>query len=246
MVLSNSKCMQIRLQISRILFQGLQVQYSTFHLNRIKIQVIQLILQLETDYFSSLFISEMFHSKQWNYSCQQRLPAALLLILHKEIHSSIILHEEVHEDSSILHITRGFPIQKLILHSEDRELFEYYYYIQRAKRPSFQKRHSTSRKQGALRLQDLPEVFQAFQLQDLTRAFQTFTSFQTFQSFMTFQPSRHYYTFQYFQYLPVFPVLPVPSSVSSASRDSTPLQLYSILQLECKFYTPIGFHRKLH
>ena len=36
--------------------------------NRIKIQEILLILQLETDYFSKLFISEMLHSKQWYYS----------------------------------------------------------------------------------------------------------------------------------------------------------------------------------
>ena len=53
MVLSNSKCMQIRIQNSEISIRGLQVQYSTFHSNRIKIQVILLILQLETDYFSS-------------------------------------------------------------------------------------------------------------------------------------------------------------------------------------------------
>ena len=32
--------------------------------NRIKIQEILLILQLETDYFSKSFISEMLHSKQ--------------------------------------------------------------------------------------------------------------------------------------------------------------------------------------
>ena len=51
MVLSNYKCMQIRIQNSEISIQGLQ--YSTFHSNRIKIQVILLILQLETDYFSS-------------------------------------------------------------------------------------------------------------------------------------------------------------------------------------------------
>ena len=36
--------------------------------NRIKIQEILLILQLETGYFSKLFISEMLHSKQWHYS----------------------------------------------------------------------------------------------------------------------------------------------------------------------------------
>ena len=64
MVLSNYKCMLIRIQISRIL---LQVHSSNVSLNRIKIQKILLILQLETDYFSKLFISEM-HLKQWHYS----------------------------------------------------------------------------------------------------------------------------------------------------------------------------------
>ena len=60
MVLSNYKCMHIRIQ-------GLQTYSSNVSLNRIKIQEILLILQLETDYFSKLFISEM-HSKQWHYS----------------------------------------------------------------------------------------------------------------------------------------------------------------------------------
>ena len=48
-------------------FQKLQVHSSNVSSNRIKIQEILLILQLETDYFSKLFISEM-HSKQWHYS----------------------------------------------------------------------------------------------------------------------------------------------------------------------------------
>ena len=64
MVLSNYKYMHIRIQNSRIL---LQVHSSIVSSNRIKIQEILLILQLETDYFSKLFISEM-HSKQWHYS----------------------------------------------------------------------------------------------------------------------------------------------------------------------------------
>ena len=63
MVLSNYKCMHIRIQNSRNLFQYLQVHYSIVSSNRIKIQEILLILQLETDYFSKLFISEM-HLKQ--------------------------------------------------------------------------------------------------------------------------------------------------------------------------------------
>ena len=48
--------------------------------NRIKIQETLLILQLETDYFSKLFISEM-HSKQWHYSLHRDSRAA---ILHEE------------------------------------------------------------------------------------------------------------------------------------------------------------------
>ena len=49
-------------------FQNLiPVIISNVSSNRIKIQEILLILQLETDYFSKLFISEM-HSKQWHYS----------------------------------------------------------------------------------------------------------------------------------------------------------------------------------
>ena len=43
------------------------VHSSNVSSNRIKIQETLLILQLETDYFPKLFISEM-HSKQWHYS----------------------------------------------------------------------------------------------------------------------------------------------------------------------------------
>ena len=57
MVLSNSKACILEYRILEILnpmlTKLLQVQYSTFHSNRIKIQEILLILQLETDYFSS-------------------------------------------------------------------------------------------------------------------------------------------------------------------------------------------------
>ena len=57
---------------------------------------------------------------------------------------------------------REFSIQNRILHAEDKELFEYYYYIQRAERPSFQKRNSTHRRQG-----DLLEIHPCV-IQDLT------------------------------------------------------------------------------
>ena len=56
MVLSNYKCMHIQIQNSEISTQGLQSYSSNVSSNRIKIQVI--LLQLETDYFSKLFISE--------------------------------------------------------------------------------------------------------------------------------------------------------------------------------------------
>ena len=129
-----------------------------------------------------------------------------------------------------IHQSREFSIQNPILHTEDKELFEYYY-IQRAKRPSVQKRNSTHRRQGDL-LEIHPCIlqrhFQAFQAQDLPKAFQ---SFQTFQSFMTFQPLQA--------------ILQVPVSPGNPPHSS-------ILQLECmfyifhKFYSSIGFHRKLH
>ena len=53
MVLSNYKSMHIWIQNSEISIQGLQSYSSNVSSNRIKIQVILLILQLETDYFSS-------------------------------------------------------------------------------------------------------------------------------------------------------------------------------------------------
>ena len=197
---------------------------------RIKIQVILLILQLETDYFSSYLFQKC--------SIQSSGTTAFT-----ETSRNCILHEEVLQDSSapvlqgypytyIIFQSREFSIQNPILHAEDKELFEYY--IQRAKRPSVQKRNSTHRRQGDLLeihlcvLQDLPKTFQAFQLQDLPRTFQ---SLQTFQSFMTFQPLQA--------------ILQVPVSPGNPPHSS-------ILQLECifytfyifyKFYSSIGFHR---
>ena len=75
------------------------------------------------------------------------------------------------------------------------------------------------------------QSFQTFQTFQSFQSLQTFQSFRTFQSFMTFQP------FQAFLQVPVPPGFPPQ---------------YSILQIECifymfyKFYSSIGFHRKLH
>ena len=71
-------------------------------------------------------------------------------------------------------------------------------------------------------LQDLPKAFQTFQ---------TFQSFRTFQSFMTFQPSRQFYK------VPVFPGNPPHSSI---------LRLECIFYIFYKFYSSIGFRKKLH
>ena len=77
MVLSNYKCMHIRIQNSRILSQYLQVHSNNVSSNRIKIQVILLILQLETDYFSKLFISESAPVEAVALQSSQRLPELL-------------------------------------------------------------------------------------------------------------------------------------------------------------------------
>ena len=68
MVLSNSKSMHTRIQNSEISIQGLQVQYSTFHSNRIKIQSNSINSTIRNRLLLQLFISEMIHAKQWHYS----------------------------------------------------------------------------------------------------------------------------------------------------------------------------------
>ena len=126
---------------------------------------------------------------------------------------------------------------------KSKGFFEYQFYIQKTKSSSS---NSTCRRQGDL-LSSLQRPtshsrhssHKTFHRHSSsTRTFQSFMTFQTFQSFMTFQPYRHLYTFQHlpvqsstFQCYPVYPgIPPVPA----------------FLQLECKFYTPIGFHQKLH
>ena len=105
------------------------------------------------------------------------------------------------------------------------------FYMQKTKSSSSttsRTRNSTHRRQRDLLeihpciLQDPPKTFQAFQPQDLPKAF------QTFQSFMTFQP--------------IQAILQVPVSPGNPPHSSIP----GILQLECIFYSSIGFHRKLH
>ena len=144
-------------------------------------------------------------------------------------------HTRVH---TTLHITsREFSIQNTILHAEDKELFEYYYYITDS-------RNSTHRRQGDLLemhpcvLQDLPVTFQAFQPQVLTKATPVTPiapeTFQSFQSFMTFQP-----------FQAILQIL----HCSSISRDSTPFQHSPIRMHILQFLQILQFDwfpQKLH
>ena len=160
MVLSNHKCMHIRIQNSRIL---LQVHSSIVSSNRIKIQEILLILQLETDYFSKLFISEM-HSKQWHYSLHRdfqnyystRRSLTRFFSSNSTSNSSsnatcahyTTIQRILHPESNST-CRRQKALRVLLLHTE-------------GKGPSFQKRNSTHRRQGDLLeihpcvLQDIP------------------------------------------------------------------------------------------
>ena len=102
---------------------------------------------------------------------------------------------------------------------------------------TFQKRNSTHRRQGDLLeihlcvLQNLPKTFQAFQPKDLPKALQLQQTFQSLQSFQTFQTFQSFMTFQPFQ-----AILQVPVSPGNPPHSS-------IFQLECIFYSSIGFHR---
>ena len=160
----------------------------------------------------------MLHSKQWHYSLHRdfqncystwRSPTGFF--------SSNSTRVPIHIQHT--NTSREFSIQNPILHAEDKELFEYYY-IQRAKRPSFQKRNSTHRRQGDLLeihlcvLQDLPKTFQAFQPQDLPKAFRHSRHSRHSSPSSHFEHSSHSWPSS----------LPGNSTSSSISRVSTPLQ----------------------
>ena len=73
----------------------------------------------------------MLHSKQWHYSLQQRLPE--LLFYTKKSYRILQAPIPAPIPAPILHVhitlqSREFSIQNPILHTEDKELFGYYYY----------------------------------------------------------------------------------------------------------------------
>ena len=113
----------------------LQVHSSNVSSNRIKIQEILLILQLETDYFSKLFISEM-HSKQWHYSLHRdfqncystrRSPTGFFkLQLQFQLQLQLQFYKgypyTIHPHTSTRAHPENSPFRNPILHTEDRAL----------------------------------------------------------------------------------------------------------------------------
>ena len=179
---------------------------------------------------------------------------------------------ELHPSTYNLHVhttstSREFSIQNTILHAEDKELFEYYYYITEGKETFIpDSRNSTHRKQGDLLemhpcvLQDLPVTFQAFQPQVLTKATpvtpvapiapETFHVFPVFPDIPvfpdtpeTFRTFKSFMTFQPFQ--AILQILQIPVSPGNPPHSSI-LRLECIFYIFYNFYSSIGFHRKLH
>ena len=158
----------------------------------------------------------LFYTK----SSYKILQLQLQLQFYKSTHTP-----SIHIYTCTLHYStsREFSIQNPILHAEDKELFEYYYYIQRARdlHSRFQKRNSTHRRQ-----RDLLEMHPCV-------TFQTFQSFQSFQSFQTFQTlqrhsghsshswpsslSRQFYKFQYLQGIQPIPAFSNQNAYSTIS-----------------------------
>ena len=204
-----------------------------FSSNRIKIQVILLILQLE----NRLLSPEMLHSKQWHYSLHRdfqncnstrRSPTGFFSSnssskFYKGTHTSSTSTYNLHMHTTIQRILH--PASRIQFHIQKTESSSSTTIYRGQRDLHSRKENSTHRRQG-----DLLEIHPCV-LQDLPRTFQSFQSSQIFQSFMTFQP------IQAILQVPVPPGFPPH---------------YSILQLECifyifyKFYSSIGFHRKLH
>ena len=199
--------------------------------NRIKIQVILLIPQLETDYFSS-------------YSFQKCTIRSSGTTVFTETSRTAILHEEVLQILQLqfykgIHIQATYTCIQRILHPESNSTRKTKSSLstittcrgQRDLHSRIQKKNSTHRRQG-----DLLKMHLCV-LQDLPKAFQ---SFQTFHLFQTLQRHSGHSSHSW------------PSSLSRQFYNSTKFQVspgnpthYSILQLECIFYKFYRFYSSM-
>ena len=234
--------------VATSIFQELQVHCKHVSSNRIKIQVILLILQLETDYFSS-------------YSFQKCSIRSSGTTVFTETSRTAILHEEVLQDSSAP-ILQGYPytIQAYIqppCTCPENSPSRIQFYMQKTKSSLSTSTTTTyrgqrdlhSRKENSMhrRQGDLLEIHPCV-LQDLPRTFQKRNSTHRRQEDLLRNPSVCYKKFQDIPDIPVFPVFPdlpvVPdipvipdisvihdipaspgnSASSSTSRVSTPFQ----------------------
>ena len=209
--------------------------------NRIKIQVILLILQLETDYFSS-------------YSFQKCSIQSSGTTVFTETSRTAILHEEVLQDSSAP-ILQGYPHTTYKLHTRvhmhpENSPSRIQFYMQKTessssttttyrgqKRPSFQKRNSTHRRQG-----DLLEIHPVCP----TRPSKDIPGIPAT------RPSKGIPDIPDIPDIPVIYDLPAFQAILQVPVLPGFPPHYNILQLECifyifyNFYSLISFHRKLH
>ena len=133
------------------------------------------------------------HSKQWHYSLHRdfqncystrRSPTGFFRLQFQLQYYTCTLHYNPENSPSRIQ----FYIQKTESSSSTTTT------LQRAKRPSFQKRNSTHRRQGDL-LEMHPCILHDFPVTPVAPE-----TFKTFQSFMTFQPFQANSTmFQYLQ-----------------------------------------------
>ena len=204
------------------LFQQLQIHSSNVSLNRIKIHTINSTdrnrLLPQVIHFRNAFEAVALQSSQ-------RLPELLfytkksyrILQLQLQLQS----YKSIHIQPTRAHYTPEnspsriqFYMQKTKSSSSTTTTF------QRAKRPSFQKRNSTHRRQGDLLemhpcvLQDLPMTFQAFQPQDLPKALQLLQLLQRHSGHSSHSwPSSLSRQFYKFYVVPVSPGNPPHSSI---------------------------------
>ena len=95
----------------------------------------------------------MLHLKQWHYSLHRDFQNEMLFYTKKSYRIlQLQFYKGTHPHTSSIHMHPENSSSRIQFYMQKtKELFEhYYYYIQRAKRPSFQKRNSTHRRQGDL------------------------------------------------------------------------------------------------